>query len=164
MEEKNQIPEPFREIENKLSKKFPGSIEESKYAFNEFTIKIKVDSLIPVIQFLKEEKNLEFDYLTDITAVDYKDREKRFDLVYHLYSLKYSHRLRIKISIGIEEKAPSLTKLWNSANWLEREVYDMFGILFEGHPDLRRILLSEDWEGHPLLKEYPLSGAGKEPY
>ncbi|MEO0205962.1 MAG: NADH-quinone oxidoreductase subunit C [candidate division WOR-3 bacterium] len=160
MEEKIQIPGLFLDIQNKILKKFPDSIEETKYSFNEFTIRVKSDFFIPIAQFIKEDKDLQFDYLTDITAIDYTDREKRFDLVYHLCSIKYHHRLRIKVSIGAGERASSLTKIWNAADWLEREVYDMFGIVFEGHPDLRRILLSEDWKAHPLLKEYPLSGDG----
>jgi len=114
------------------------------------------------MQFLKEE--LEFDYLTDITAVDYPEREKRFEMVYHLFSLKNHYRIRVKTEIKEGEKVSSMTKVWGSANWLEREVYDMFGIEFEGHPDLRRILLSDEWEGHPLRKDYPLIGDGKQPY
>lgn len=98
-----------------------------------------------------------FEILLDITAVDYfKKKEKRFEIVYHFLSLKEKVRLRIKVPVGEGEKVPSYTPLWKNANWLEREVYDMFGIEFEGHPDLRRILLYPEFEGHPLRKDYPL--------
>ena len=98
-----------------------------------------------------------FEILLDITAVDYfKKKEKRFEVVYHFLSLKEKVRLRIKVPVAEGEKVPSYTPLWKNANWLEREVDDMFGIEFEGHPDLRRILLYPEFEGHPLRKDYPL--------
>ncbi len=158
MEEKTLIPEPFQSMSERISGKFPEAVVEHKYALNELSITIKSESLIPVLEFVKHDNDLQFDYLTDITAVDHKDREKRFDLVYQLFSIKFHHRLRIKTAIADAKGIPSATRVWSAANWLEREVYDMFGIVFEGHPDLKRILLSEGWKGYPLRKEYPLSG------
>ena len=103
-------------------------------------------------------------FLTDETAVDYPKREKRFEVVYHLYSFKQNDRLRLKVLSGEGEKVPSVVNVWVAANWLEREVFDLFGITFENHPDLRRILMTDDWIGHPLRKDYPLQGPDREPY
>jgi len=94
--------------------------------------------------------------LTDETAVDYPKREKRFEIIYQLYSFKQNHRLRLKVLAGDGESVPSVCGLWPTANWLEREVFDMFGIQYEGHPNLKRILLPEDWVGYPLRKDYDI--------
>lgn len=109
---------------------------------------------------LRDSSNLAFDFLADITAVDWMDqRPERFEVVYHLLSLKFLHRLRIKVAISEDKPAiDSVVELWKGANFLEREVYDMFGIIFTGHPDLRRILLYEEFVGHPLRKDYPVQG------
>jgi NADH-quinone oxidoreductase subunit C len=109
------------------------------------------------MEFLKNDDRLLFDMLLDITAVDYPTREPRFDVVYHLLSLPFNRRLRIKVRVGEDNpQLDSVTSLWGSANWLEREVWDMFGIGFSGHPDLKRILLYEEFQGHPLRKDYPI--------
>jgi NADH-quinone oxidoreductase subunit C len=108
------------------------------------------------MRFLRDEPGLDFEMLMDVTAVDYLGQEPRFEVVYHLYSLKRNHRVRIKARLP--EAAPeiaSLVELWPSANWMEREVWDLYGIRFSGHPDLRRILLYDEFEGHPLRKDYP---------
>lgn len=162
MEGEIGLPDFFQALTDKINENFSQALVETRYSFNEMTIKVKHEFLIPVVQFLKEE--LHFEYLTDLTAVDYPGREKRFEMVYQLFSLKNQQRVRVKMDAKEGEKVSSLTKVWGSANWLEREVYDMFGIEFEGHPDLKRILLSEEWEGHPLRKDYPLIGDGKQPY
>ncbi|MCP5071628.1 MAG: NADH-quinone oxidoreductase subunit C [bacterium] len=106
--------------------------------------------------FLRDEPALAFDMLIDLTCVDYLGREPRFEMVYHLYSVTRNHRLRIKAGVS-EESATigSVTGLWAAADWMEREVFDLYGIVFENHPDLRRILLDEGFEGHPLRKDYP---------
>jgi NADH-quinone oxidoreductase subunit C len=112
--------------------------------------------LLDVMRCLRDTEELEFDMLTDVTAVDHLGQQPRFEMVYHLYSLARNHRLRIKARLP--EEAPeiaSLCELWPSANWMEREVFDMYGIRFSGHPDLRRLLLYEEFEGHPLRKDYP---------
>lgn len=110
-------------------------------------------SLIPeILQILRDEE--QFDYCVDLTAVHYPNREKQFDVVWILYSFAKNERIRVKTMIADGAALPSSTSIWATCNWLEREVYDMFGIRFEGHPDLKRILLPEDWKGHPLRKDY----------
>jgi len=109
------------------------------------------------MEFLKSDPRLLFNVLIDVTAVDYFGRDPRFDVVYQLLSLPFSRRLQVKIRVPESDpKVTSLTTLWNNANWLEREVWDMFGIRFEGHPNLKRILMYEEFQGHPLRKDYPI--------
>ncbi|MGA8314043.1 MAG: NADH-quinone oxidoreductase subunit C [Terriglobales bacterium] len=110
-------------------------------------------SLIPeLLQVLRDQE--QFDYCVDITAVHYPDREKQFEVVWILYSFPHNERIRVKAAYADGESVPSVVPIWPAANWLEREVYDMFGIRFEGHPDLKRILLPDGWKGHPLRKDY----------
>lgn len=97
-----------------------------------------------------------FDWLSDLTAVDWPKREKRFDIVLNLYSLEKNERLRLKIHAAADDRVPSVQGVWATANWEEREVYDMFGVIFEGHPDLKRILLPDEWQGYPLRKDYDI--------
>ena len=133
---------------------------------DETTIHVRREALREVCAFLRAHPRLRFDFLTDVTAVDMlRLRESpRFDVVALLYSLPNRVRLRLKAGCDDGEPVPSLVPLWNGANWLEREVFDMFGIVFEGHPNLRRMLLPDDWdEGHPLRKDYPLRGWGEFP-
>lgn len=121
------------------------------------TISIGREEPLPFFQALRDSPELAFDYLVDVTAVDYLGRTPRFEVVYHLRSIKRGHRLRVKIAVpGENPEAQSITSLWKSANWLEREVWDMFGIRFTDHPDLRRILMYEEFIGHPLRKDYPV--------
>jgi len=136
-----------------LKEQFGDRIREfSTYAGQNFLV-AEPESAISILEFLKIEE--EFEYLVDLTAVDYPKREKRFDVVYVLYRFPpHNERLRVKILVADGEKVPTATGVHPGANWLEREVYDMFGIVFEGHPDMKRILLPEDWQGHPLRKEY----------
>jgi NADH-quinone oxidoreductase subunit C len=112
------------------------------------------EAVPPVIEFLKMEAD--FDYMVDVTAVDYPKRTPRFDLVYILYSFPRNERIRVKTAVADGARPPSLAGVHLTANWLEREVFDMFGIEFEGHPDMRRILLPDEWQGHPLRKDYPI--------
>jgi NADH-quinone oxidoreductase subunit C len=119
------------------------------------TLIVRRESVLPLFASLKEEP-LVFDFLMDVTAVDYPERKERFEVVYHLYSLAKNHRLRVKVPLLADSpEVHSLVSLWKSANWLEREVWDMYGIRFLGHPDLRRILMYEEFQGHPLRKDYP---------
>jgi len=119
---------------------------------------IKKDILIEICSFLKEDPALQFNFLSDVVGSDYYPQNPRFEVVYHLYSIPQRHRLRLKVKIEEEEAVPSVTSIWKGADWAEREAYDMFGIEFEGHPDLRRIYMPQDWEGFPLRKDYPLKG------
>jgi len=108
------------------------------------------------MRFLRDDPATQFEMLSDVCAVDYLPRVPRFEVVYHLYSVAKNHRLRVKVICdGASPSVPSVTALWESANWMEREVWDLYGIRFDGHPDLRRILLYDEFEGHPLRKDYP---------
>jgi NADH-quinone oxidoreductase subunit C len=111
-------------------------------------------AIVPLVEYLKLEED--FDYLVDLTAVDYPTRDARFDLVYILYSFQHNQRIRVKAHVAEGVRAPSIASVFPGANWLEREVYDMFGVEFAGHPNLTRILLPEDWTGHPLRKDYSI--------
>jgi NADH-quinone oxidoreductase subunit C len=138
----------------------PEAIEEVSSFRDQVTIRVFKDNLVAACTFLRDTPGLEFDFLTDLTAVDYPTRPKRFDVVLHLYSMTQNHLIRVKAAVAENETIPTVSGVWKAANWEEREAFDMFGIVFEGHPDLRRILLAEDWEGYPLRKDYPLAGYG----
>jgi NADH-quinone oxidoreductase subunit C len=138
----------------------PEAIEEVASFRDQVTVRVFKDHLVAACTFLRDTPGLEFDFLTDLTAVDYPTRPKRFDVVLHLYSMTQNHLLRVKAAVAENETIHTVSGVWKAANWEEREAFDMFGIVFEGHPDLRRILLAEDWEGYPLRKDYPLAGYG----
>lgn len=135
--------------------KFPDDVLETHAFRGDETVLLKKEALLKAAAFLRDE--LGFDFLMDLTAADYLPREPRFELVCHFYSSKNNYRLRLKCPVaGDDARVDSLTPLWTGANWFEREAYDMYGIKFEGHPDLRRILMYDGFEGHPLRKDYPL--------
>ena len=139
-----------------LRENFPDGVMEMMIPQGDATAVVRVDFLPIIVDFLKSDPRLQFDVLIDITAVDYLERKPRFDVVYHLLSLPFNRRLRLKVPVEDgEQNLRSLTPWWGSANWLEREVWDMFGIRFTGHPDLKRILMYEEFQGHPLRKDYP---------
>ncbi len=142
-----------------LREKFADRILGSHAFQGDETVVVRPDGLRDFFRLLKEDAALDFDFLTDITAVDYLGKkEPRFEVVYHLYSMRKQHRLRVKVPVSEEDPAvESLVPLWRGADWLEREVWDLFGIRFLGHPDLRRILLYEEFKGHPLRKDYPVN-------
>ena len=152
----------FEHVQQRTQEKFPqAQFEEFR---GQWSIRIPKAQLLELMKFLKEDKELAFDYLTDVTGVDYlkMEREPRFDVVYHLYSFKNNVRLRVKSGVDERDMAvPSMTGLWKAANWLEREAFEMFGFQFTGHPDLRRILLPDIFDGYPLRKDYPLQGRGE---
>jgi NADH-quinone oxidoreductase subunit C len=141
----------------RLKEKHPDSILESAEFRGELTLVVKRNDIVPVCRFLRDDPELSFNFLSDLTAVDRLGRELRFDLIYHLYSLDKNHRVRLKVRAGEAESVPSVTSVWSNANWFEREVFDLFGIEFDGHPDLRRILMPDDWVGHPLRKDFQLT-------
>jgi NADH-quinone oxidoreductase subunit C len=120
---------------------------------DEVTAIIDRDSLVEVALYCRDEQG--YNFLSDLTATDWLDRDPRFDVVYHLTSLQYWTRFRLKVQVELDEPVPSIIPVWPAANWSEREVWDLFGIPFEGHPDLRRILMPEGWVGHPLRKDFP---------
>ncbi len=144
-----------------LQAQFPAGLQIS-YWLGDWTIIVGQEQLAPVAQWLHDGPTALFDYCSDVTAIDWPARaERRFDIVYCLYSTTLRHRVRVKTHAGEQDAVPSVTGVWPGANWLEREVYDMFGVRFAGHPDLRRILMPEDWQGFPERKDYPLEGPGE---
>lgn len=141
-----------------LQERFRGAILETHAFRGDETVVVRKEQVHAVLQFLRDDSRLRFNFLMDLTAVDWLERRPRFDVVYHLYSLHYNRRLRVKTQVDDGEAVDSVTDLWKVANWLEREVFDMFGIRFRHHPDLRRILMYDEFQGHPLRKDYPLRG------
>ena len=124
---------------------------------NDVRITTAKENLIELVRFMKDDLRLNFDMLNDLFGVDYPKREERIEVIYNFYSTKNNFRLFVKCHSKIDETDyPSLTPIYESANWFEREIYDMFGVKFKDHPDLKRILNPDNWEGHPLLKDYPL--------
>ncbi len=124
----------------------------------ELNVDVAPSSLVEFVEFLKSDQNCKFSTLVDITGVDYPERAKRFDVVYHFLSMYQNQRIRLRVSIREEDMVPSIVDVHPSANWFEREVFDMFGILFSGHPDLRRILTDYGFRGYPLRKDFPTTG------
>jgi NADH-quinone oxidoreductase subunit C len=145
----------------KLRERFPEAILSAKSFRNEITVVVTPSEIVRVCRHLKEDPDLRYDFLSDLTAVDRLREHPRFEVVYHLYSLQFKRRVRLKVQVEEGEAVPSMTPVWGTADWHEREVYDMFGVGVEGHPDLRRILMPEDWEGHPLRKDYPVQASPK---
>lgn len=145
-------------VVQKLKEKFPNSVLDSYSFRDENTVIIKKEDIAEVCRFLKSDPDLSFDFLSDLCGVDYMGREPRFEVVYHLFSIDKHHRIRFKAMVGKGEKISSVVGIWGTADWHEREAFDMYGIIFEGHPNLTRILMPEDWDGHPLRKDYPLKG------
>lgn len=142
-----------------VKNKFPDVIINSQIFRNELTFSIKKEYITELARFLKEDEELCFNFLSDLCGVDRVEADGIFEVVYHLYSLKKNHRLRLKVPIPSNEPSiSSVVGVWKTADWHEREAYDMFGIKFDGHPDLRKILTPDDFEGHPLRKDYPVDG------
>ena len=136
-----------------------GVVAATEVFRGELSVTIPREQLIRVAGFLRHDSELEFDFLSDLTATDHFPSEPRFAVVYHMLSMGHRHVLRLCVWIpGTNPSVPSVTTIWPTANWHEREVFDLFGVRFEGHPDLTRILLPIDWEGHPLRKDYPTEG------
>jgi len=139
----------------------PGGVVHVSYWVGDWTIVVPAERLIAVMRHLHDAADARFDLCSDITATDWPPRAQRFDVVYCLYSTPFRHRIRVKVRAAELEPVPSVTAIWPAANWFEREAYDMFGVNFTGHPDRRRILMPEDWQGYPQRKDYPLEGPGE---
>jgi len=146
-----------------LQRRFGDAVVETHDHRGDATAVVERDALLAVLAHCRDDVALAFDILMDLTAVDYlkfpgREDGPRFEVVYHLYSLAHNHRLRLKVRMDEDDpNVPSAVALWPIANWLEREVWDMFGVRFEGHPDLRRLLMYEEFVGHPLRKDYPIT-------
>jgi NADH-quinone oxidoreductase subunit C len=135
-----------------------GSVLDHKVANGELTIAANTRDIVRVVQFLRDDERCQFWSFVDVTAVDWPGRERRFDVVYHLLSPKQNARVRVKIEVGEGEAVASIIDVFPGANWFERETYDLYGIPFTGHPDMRRLLTDYGFEGHPLRKDFPLTG------
>jgi len=131
------------------------------YWVGDWTLIVSVDGLVTLLTWLRDDPVAAFDFCSDLTAVDWPARAERFDLVYLLYSVRFRRRVRVKTRIADGQSVPSAVAVWPAANWFEREVFDMYGVTFDGHPDLRRILMPEEWQGHPQRKDYPIEGPGE---
>jgi NADH-quinone oxidoreductase subunit C len=141
----------------KLNALFSESIVETHSYRGDDTAVVKKEDILEICRLLRDDKELLYNFMMDLTAVDYLGREPRFEVVYHLYSLSYNRRFRLKTRVSESDcSVDSIVPIWISANWFEREVYDLYGINFKGHPELRRILLYEDFVGHPLRKDYQI--------
>jgi NADH-quinone oxidoreductase subunit C len=134
----------------------PGAAYEPGASVDFATIYVRADQLVQTCTALRDTPSLRFNVLIEITCVDYFPREPRFEIVYHLLSIPHTHRVRLKVRATEQTPVATVQQVWPAAGWLEREVWDMFGVIFDGHPDLRRLLMPEDWEGHPQRKDYPV--------
>ncbi len=148
----------IQKLEKFVSSELTSKIIDSSIALNELIVTTSTEELLNVLKFLKFNENCKFRQLIDIAGVDYPGDEKRFNLVYLLLSHHYNLRIKVLIKFETNKQIPSITKLYPSANWMEREVFDMYGIQFKNHPDLRRILTDYGFKGHPLRKDFPLTG------
>jgi NADH-quinone oxidoreductase subunit C len=147
------------DLVDRLKARFGGQSLEASEFRNELTIVVPKERIVELCRFLKEDPELQFDLLADLCGIDMNTPEKRFGVIYNLYSLATKQRIRLKTFTEEEDpKVPTVTGIWGTANWHERETYDMFGIVFEGHPDLRRVYMPEDFEHFPLRKDFPLMG------
>ena len=148
----------LEELAAHIEIKRPNDVVATEVAFGELNVTATLAGIVEFVEFLRADQNCRFSTLVDITAVDHPERPARFDIVYHFLSMYRNHRIRVKVAVREDEMAPSITAVHPSANWFEREVFDMFGILFSGHPDLRRILTDYGFRGHPLRKDFPTTG------
>jgi NADH-quinone oxidoreductase subunit C len=144
-----------------LESALPGSVLQVSYWVGDWTVIVPAERILEVCRQLRQAPDAVFDLCSDLTATDWPLRPERFDVIYCLYSTRHRHRIRVKAKVADGQPITSVTAVWPAAGWFEREVFDMFGVRFEGHPDLRRILLPEDWQGHPQRKDYPLEGPGE---
>ena len=148
-------PEPLdNELVRRLRARFANAVGDALEDRGQAIVFVSRERLLDVCDYLKREEK--FNLLTDLTAVDRYSSDPRFEVVYNLYSFAHNQRLRLKVRLADAETVPSVTPVWGAANWLEREAYDMFGIRFDGHPNLKRILMPDEWRGHPLRKDYDI--------
>ena len=148
----------LNDLGEQISLQLAGDLSDVRVAHDELMVTATPESLLKVLTLLRDDQNCQFKLLMDVTAVDFPDREQRFEVIYNLLSLKHNQRIRVKLALKDGEVAPSAVEVFNSAAWFEREVWDMYGVVFAEHPDLRRILTDYGFEGHPLRKDFPLTG------
>jgi NADH-quinone oxidoreductase subunit C len=152
------LDESLKDLGEYIAAQRSDAVAEWHVAFGELTVTVAANEIVPLVRFLRDDPRLAFINLTDVCGVDWPQREKRFDVVYHLLSPHHNARIRVKIATDESTPVPSITAVFPGADWFEREAYDFYGILFTGHPDLRRILTDYGFEGHPLRKDFPLTG------
>jgi NADH/F420H2 dehydrogenase subunit C len=144
-----------------LQAAIPESVTQISFFVGDWTVIVPAAKLIDVVRFLRDSPEAAFDFCSDVTASDWPTRPQRFDVIYCLFSTRHRKRVRLKVRAAESEQVPSVSGIWPAANWLEREVYDLFGVHITGHPKLTRILMPDDWQGHPQRKDYPLEGPGE---
>jgi NADH-quinone oxidoreductase subunit C len=150
--------EALRDLGDRIQAHLPDDVRSVQVALDELTVTVNRPTIVRTLTFLRDDSNCQFKQLMDITAVDYPSREERFEVVYHLLSLKHNQRVRVKVMTDEDTPVPSIVGVYSTANWFEREVWDMYGVFFSDHPDLRRLLTDYGFEGHPLRKDFPLTG------
>src|SRR5690348_17642771 len=148
----------YRELGDFIAAALGAPLDTVEVRLGELMVTCAPGELIKVMRFLRNDSNCRFEMLIDVCGVDYPERDKRFDAVYNLLSLKHNYRIRVKVPVNEDESVPSVVELFPTAGWFEREAYDLYGIFFEGNPDLRRILTDYGFEGHPFRKDFPLTG------
>jgi NADH-quinone oxidoreductase subunit C len=158
-----QLKQDEQAIISALKDRFPELEVEVQKSCGQLSLLVDKNMIVPVCKLLREHPATQFDYLADLCGADYLGKKaKRFQVVYNLYSISLNHRIRVKTDLDEADcSVDSVTEIWQTANWHERELFDLFGIEILGHPDLRRILMPDEWEGHPLRKDYPLQGKGQ---
>ena len=144
-----------------LQQALPDAVAQLSLWVGDWTIIVPAGRLLEVCRHLRDTPGAQFDFCADLTATDWPPRAQRFDVIYHLYSTRLRHRVAVKLRAADAEAVPTVSGIWPAANWFEREVFDLFGITFDGHPDMRRILMPDEWQGHPQRKDYPLEGPGE---
>jgi len=158
MAETSALVESLAEMAEVITARLGDALEGHKIANGELTITVAPSEIVNVLRFLRDDLSLQFVSLIDICGADYPERTRRFDVVYHLLSPRQNARIRVKVETGEDMAVPSATEIYPGADWYEREAYDLYGILFTGHPDLRRLLTDYGFQGHPLRKDFPLTG------
>ncbi len=146
------------DLGDQIGAALPEAVLDAGIDHDELTLRVRRADIVKVLSFLRSDQNCQFTQLMDVTGVDFPEREERFEVVYHLLSPKHNQRIRVKLATDETTPVPSVTEVFSSANWCERECWDMYGVLFSDHPDLRRILTDYGFEGHPLRKDFPLTG------
>jgi NADH-quinone oxidoreductase subunit C len=158
MDEQVEQAEALKELGSYIEGLLPGDVLETAVARGELTVFVKREHIVQVLTALRDDTQCQMHQLMDICGVDYPERTERFEVVYHLLSMRQNHRVRVKLSTDAVTPVPSVVAVFSAAGWWERETWDLFGVLFSGHPDLRRILTDYGFEGHPLRKDFPLTG------
>ena len=146
------------ELTEHVNAAMPGAVRVEEWSCGQLTLGCGPENLVRLLSFLRDDANLQFKILIDIAGVDWPERSQRFDVVYNLLSLAHNQRVRVRVQVGEEDPVPSITSVFKAAGWYEREAWDLYGVLFAGNPDLRRILTDYGFEGHPMRKDFPLTG------